>query len=276
MILIAAVALGVLAAFALFNYVRGIEDSASQDAEQVTVYKIVEDVPEGTPGEVAREEGLIEEDEVAREFLPATSISSLDELEGQVAMTNLAANQVLVQGMFVDPAEAQTGFSQRLEGDDVAITVQVDQVSGVAGLLVPGDLVDVFTFPPDEAAAADVYPSAARLLYHQVEVLAVGQTFTPTPGEAPPTGAAPAEGEAAPAEAAPAATADATGLITFVVPPEAAQRIVSVSRAESGIFLALTGPDYTARPLPALEDQTLPGEESGQLTPYGPNGREDT
>ena len=36
LILIAAIAVGALAAFAIFNYVGGIEDRASQDVERVT------------------------------------------------------------------------------------------------------------------------------------------------------------------------------------------------------------------------------------------------
>jgi hypothetical protein len=39
--------------------------------------------------------------------------------------------------------------------------------------------------------------------------------------------------------------------------------------------MTLVAQDYAPRPLPEITDSsTLPGE-SGQLTPYGPNGNED-
>jgi pilus assembly protein CpaB len=277
MILIAAIAVGAIAAFALFNYVGGIEDRANEDAERVSVLVVRQDIPQGTPGEQAVAENMVVEDEIAREFLPATRITSLDQISGKVALNNLAANQVLVDGMFVDPTAAQIGFGQRLEENHVAISITVDQVRGVAGLLVPGDLVDIFVTTDDSqtvdgqvsttAATQGVYGNNARMLYHQARILAIGQESAPQPGE---EAAAPEEGE----EAAPVAS----GLITLDLPVDAAQLIASTD--PGAIYLALTGPDYSAQPVPRIdinEIEELPGETNsdtrfGHLTPYGPDG----
>ena len=43
--------------------------------------------------------------------------------------------------MFVDPADGLVTLLARIPDDQVAITISVDQVRGVAGLIVPGDLV---------------------------------------------------------------------------------------------------------------------------------------
>ena len=58
LILIVAVAIGAVAAFALFNYIGGIEDRANENAERVDVYVISADVPKGTPAEQAIFDGL--------------------------------------------------------------------------------------------------------------------------------------------------------------------------------------------------------------------------
>ncbi len=283
MILIAAIAVGCIAAFVVLKYVSGVEDRANEDAQRVPVLVVRADIPQGTPGEQAVEQGWVVEDEIAQEFLPATRITDFDQISGKVALNNLAANQVLVEGMFVDPATAQlSGLTQRLEGDHVAYTISVDDISGVAGLLVPGDLVDMFWTVDDSenvdgetsdvAAESGVFGRNARLLYHQVRILAIGSQTAPTPGEQ--AAAEGTEEDAAAAEAAPTGG----GLLTLDLPLDAAQLIASLE--PGSIQLALTGPDYQARPIPRIDVEELdelPGETNadtrfGTLTPYGPDG----
>jgi pilus assembly protein CpaB len=276
MILIAAIAVGCIAAFVVLKYVSGVEDRANGDAERVPVLVVRADIPQGVPGEQAVQENLIVEDEIAREFLPATAILDFDQITGKVALNTLAANQVLVDGMFVDPTTNSIGFGQRLEENHVAYTISVDSTSGVAGLLVPGDLVDIFATTTEQQAEAeggtsvDTFGDGARLLYHQVRILAIGSQTAPQPGEEQ----AAVEG-ADPAAAAPTAE---SGLLTLDLPVEAAQLIASVG--SSGLTLALTGPDYQAVPIPRIEPgevELYPGETDartrfGTLTPYGPDG----
>jgi pilus assembly protein CpaB len=269
MILIAAVAIGLLAAFALVNYVSGVEDRANDGAERVPVLVVRDETPKGTSGTAVIEQAFIAEDKIARNFLPATAITDLDQIVGKVAFNDFASNQILVQGMFVDPAISKVGFGELLEGDNVAISISVDQVSGVSGLLVPGDEVDIFTSldtETDGAAAEEGSFGGARLLYHQARILAIGSATAPQPGDAPPDD-----------EAAAAAPTPTNGLITLDLPVEAAQLIASLTGGESSLFLALTGPDYTAKPVPRIEASELaelPGETDaesryGRLTPYG-------
>jgi pilus assembly protein CpaB len=269
MILIAAIAVGLLAAFLVFNYVQGAEDRAQGDAQRVDVFVVRDQIPRGVSGNEAQEQNLIERDQIPREFLPPTAITSLDQIDGKVALNNLAPNQVLVDGMFVDAADAQVGFSELLEDDRTAITISVDQVRGVAGLLVPGDEVNMMltlaggTGEPD--TVAERVPLDARFLYQKVRILAVGATAAAQPGENLTEGA---EGEAA----APAAETD-TGLITFSVPVEAAQYIASAP--PESIYLTLVPESYEPTPLPPLgidELTDLPGEVGTELTPYGPSG----
>lgn len=272
MILIAAVAIGLLAAFALVNYVSGVEDRANDGAERVPVLVLREDVPKGTLGSAVIEQAFVAEDKIARNFLPASAINDLDQIVGKVAFNDFAANQILVEGMFVDPAVSKVGFGELLEGSNVAISISVDQVAGVAGLLVPGDEVNIFAADKEtggdgEATSdTDLLDPNTRLVYHEAKILAIGADAAPQPGDAPP-----AEGEEAAAEATPS-----NGLITLDLPVEAAQLISTLS-SNSSLVLALTGPDYTAKPVPRLDPGELtefPGETDaesryGRLTPYG-------
>ena len=75
LILIAAIAIGALAAFAIFNYVGGIEDRANENARRVEVIRVARDIPRGLTGREAIDQGYLELDaEIAAEFLPATAV----------------------------------------------------------------------------------------------------------------------------------------------------------------------------------------------------------
>ena len=239
------------------------------------IFKIVQDIPKGTFGDEAFAQGLIERDVIAKEYRPASAITQESQIEGLVAISDLPANQVVVSNQFVSQAESLSTFSSLLKENEVAITISVDQIRGVAGLLVPGDFVNILVVDDESAATAEgeevaaenpgqtitVYATPARYLYQKVQILAVGQTRKLEPGE---TAATNADGTAA-------ATAT-SGLITFVVPADAAQRIASVSGPN--IYLTLVAKDYQPTAIPPLDPvAALPGESNAELTPYGPDGR---
>jgi pilus assembly protein CpaB len=258
------VVIGVVAALALFNYVGGIEDRANEKAQRVEVFVVRQDIPEGTFGEEAEQGSLIERDEVAAEFRPANAITSFDQIRGKVAASRLVANQVVLTDMFVDPSVAAASFADRISPSDrVAITISVDQVRGVAGLLVPGDEVNILVTRPS-ADGGSVFSQPARYLYQKVKILAVGQRPIPQAGD---TAAVSPDGQVAQA----AGAEENAGLITFSVPPEAAQRISSV--APESIYLTLVPDDFGPEVLPPIDPgEALPGERSEALTPYGPLG----
>jgi Flp pilus assembly protein CpaB len=274
LILVAAIVLGAVAAFALFTYVRGIEDRAHGQAERVQVYKIAQDIPKGTFGDEAFSQGFIEVARIPREFRPGNAITDPAQIDGLVALADLAANQVVVSNQFVSRAESRSTFAGLLSGNEVAVTVEVNQVRGVAGLLVPGDFVNVLVNTEevtvgvegdDEVPAQPAtgpYAQPARFLYQKVQILAIDQDRRLEPGETVTV-----EEEAA-------VESDNT-LVTFAVPADAAQRISSVA-AES-IYLTLVPRDYQPEPFgPLDENETLPGEAGERLTPYGPEGRLDS
>jgi Flp pilus assembly protein CpaB len=178
----------------------------------------------------------------------------------------------------------------------VGITISVDQTKGVAGVIVPGDFVNILVTPdafyckaaelnapkhdgtdkgivsnPDNPGQPGVSNDAgvticnpARVLYQAARVLFVDKTAVPQPGEL--------TGGAAATPTGTAATSVNTGLITLEVPPRAAQLIASLS--PDRLYLTLLPQNYTPEALPKLDPfpTALPGEDANQLTPYGPAG----
>lgn len=282
LILIAAIAIGALAAFAIFNYVGGIEDRANDNARRVEVIRVARDIPRGLTGREAIDQGYLENAEIAAEFLPATAVQDPETIAQKVAIADLATGQVLVENMFVDPVNSQITAARRIQTGNVAITISVDDVRGVAGLVVPGDFVNMMaipstsvcgegtpeggaappapTGPDDQLAGLVLFCNPARMVFQEVQVLFVDRSPIPLPGEQQQTapGQAPAN----------------TGLLTLSVPPAAAQVIASVGSDQW--YLTLLPSDYVPAPLPSFDPlvPVLPGEDAAVLTPYGPEGFE--
>ncbi len=284
LILVGAIALGAFAAFALLNYVRGIEDDVYKDAQPVEVLMAARDIPEGTPASEAL--AAMEVKEIPLEIRPATFIppEATDQIAGLVALNDIPANQIIVDGLFVDPTVVQLSFRDQVPTGNVAISVSIDQVRAVGGYLQPGDEVNLMVVHDGQGCQQDAaavgsedtgappviddgitdpseyctYTQPARYVFQRVEILAIGDRLQLQPGEQAPEATLSPQG----------------GTITFMVPNEAAQLIASI--APEDIYLTLLPEDYRAEPLPALTADDLegptPAEDPTRLTPYGPDG----
>ena len=270
LILVAAVLIGVVAAFGLYQYVQKVEEDAKPNP--VTVYVLKDAIPRGTSFESA--DASIVEKTIPAEFRPDTYVTNKAELANKVAITDLPANSVLVQNMFVNADVATTSFRDRLTDPNlVAIALPVDGVRGLSGYLQGGDLINILVTPGGTAEegpstgldpVATPYANSARYFYQKVRVLAVGQSVEPRPGE-------PVKEVSDGA----AATPTLGGTIVLLVPAEAAQRLAAVDPAD--LYFTLIPDDWAQKPIgpisqPELDGVSLPGEDGNQLTPYGPAG----
>lgn len=282
-ILVVAIVLGAVAALASFAWLGGIQDRANKGAALVQVYVAKKDIPKGMTGEKAISDKYIETSSVQAKFRPANAVISPDAIKGKVALVPLPANVTVIDGLFVDPRVAQVTNSQRIEPGRVLVSLSLDQVHAVGGLLVPGDKVNIMTgikvpVPPGFTAeqkallADEKQLEGLGLLYQNVEILFIGKVAAAQPGETS------------------ASETPDSGVITFSVPQVAAERIVfAAAKNEGGLYLTLVPPNNPAEPFPPVNELNVfgvPCTSSGPdakpgtqddvptncvpLTPYGP------
>jgi len=176
LIVVVALILGGFAAVLAANYVRGARADVAEESESVTVLVAQEDLPRGMTAEDLVERELVAEEEIPRRFVSADAVSSARVLENQVLAVPVSAGEQLTKTRFQYPAQA--GLAYSVPEDYVALSVTVDDVSGVAGLLKPGDNVVVYaTFQPQ---AADAEPFT-MMLVARARVLAVGEEISAEP-----------------------------------------------------------------------------------------------
>lgn len=267
LIIIVAIAIGAIAAVSTVLYVNSAQSRADNNAKLVSVYVIARTIPKSTTGDAAIANGLVKKSAIPKQFFPPTAVVDINAIKGKVTPTDLAAGQVLVDNQFVEPKVANTSFSAtNIPAGQVAVTVSVAQASAVAGLIAPGDKVDLMTIiEPVDAQGNPIKGAAlaryAHFFYQNVSVIAIGTTAAATQGSTA------------------AAANPGSSLYTFAVPPQAAERIVLASQAGgsggSGIYMALVPPDNQPVNIQAVNagtiDGPLPPTLAGppQLTPYG-------
>jgi pilus assembly protein CpaB len=216
-VLVVALLIGALAAFFAYGYVNSVQDKAYKGARLVRVFVVKKDVEKNLGGDQALEKGLIQADSIPEKFRPGSALTDKNVIKGKVALTKLTAGQVLVDGMFVDPRVAQVTAAKRIPAGQVAVTITVDTVHGVAGLVVPGDKVNIMGQGPD----------GQHTIYQNVDVLFIGGTAAPEAGSTQ------------------AVVNPGSNLITLAVPQDAAQKLIFLAsiQPDKMLYLTLVPPD---------------------------------
>jgi pilus assembly protein CpaB len=107
---------------------------------------------------------------VAAESVPRGSFRKKDEAVGRVLMLPVVKGQTILESVLAAPG---SGFGpQALVPQGLrAVTIEVNEASGVAGLIAPGCSVDVVATLMDHKTSQ----ATARIIVQNVKVLAVGQ-----------------------------------------------------------------------------------------------------
>ena len=169
-ILVVALLLGGLAAVMAARYLTSARSEIEAESQPIEVLVAQEDIPRGLPAEELLAKDLIVLQEIPQRFVAAGAISSEKALEGRVLAAPLSSGEQVTSSRFQLPSTA--GLAYSIPAEFMALSIPVDEVKGVSGLVKPGDHVALYvSFGQDENAIT-------RLLVPDVKVLAVGARLT--------------------------------------------------------------------------------------------------
>ncbi|HWR58433.1 MAG TPA: Flp pilus assembly protein CpaB [Thermodesulfovibrionales bacterium] len=158
---IVAVAVAAFAAIALLNYLKGQEAKLKETVATERIVVAAGDVPAGA---------TIQNEQVKmvnwpRASLPQGGFSSPEQVTGRMALDRYTPGDPIIEAKLV-PRGGQPGLlTYRIPKGHRAMTVGVDQVSGVAGFITPGNMVDVVL----------TIASISKIVLQDVPILATGQ-----------------------------------------------------------------------------------------------------
>lgn len=167
---IIALAFGIIAVVLVYFYIQKIQsDQGTREPNRVRVVRATENIPARS----TITESMLEEIEVEESMLTPETVTELEEILGEVSITNIYQNQILMSPMFRAEIELQDP-SRMLDEGERAVTVGVSEISGLGGNLMPGDNVDVLVtiLSHDEIGVSSTFT-----VLRQIEVMAVGRNI---------------------------------------------------------------------------------------------------
>lgn len=193
-LLIVAVVIAALGATMVFLYVQSVDAKAEKASESVDVLAATAQIEAGESIEDAQEAGKLDSVAVPRKNVVPGALTDTGGLEGMIALATIYVGEQIIPGQF-----GKTGTSQTITIPDgtMAISVQVDDPSRVAGFVTPGSSVAVFVSAEPEVILPDGgtrrLPDFTRLLLAKVEVIGVGDTTLLSTTKTDPEGTATTE-----------------------------------------------------------------------------------
>ncbi len=171
--LVVALILGGIAAKMAFNFVK----NRSQNTTEAKRTQIVIAKRNIDAGDVLTTDDLTMGD-VASEAVPDTVFTSPDQLVGRVTVVPLIQGQAITTTLLA-PRGVGPGLQATVPIGMRAVTVDISEITGVAGYLIPGCHVDLLQTVKDPKTGLPV----ARTLAQNVKILAVGMKHNPSDGD---------------------------------------------------------------------------------------------
>lgn len=228
--LLLSVLLGVIAVVMLLTWARGRESELLQLSEMKDVLVASSDILPNT---------IIDEQLVIRKQVPATyvqprALTVLEEVKGRVTTVPIPTGAQIL-GTYLEDA-GRTALAYDVPRGRRAITIAVSDVTGVGGLVRPGNFVDVFGtfefgrptgFQGGQVTYADE-KTETRMLMQNMQVVAVDREYRRERPVARPY-TTPEEAQAAAQQEAEQAAAQrerSVANVTVLASPEQAQQLV--------------------------------------------------
>lgn len=238
--LIVGIILAIGTALLLFNYTNAGRQATAQTSRTVVV--ATRDIPARAP---------IPGDALALVRRPVSDVdtdalAAIDQTRGTVAIITIPAGSVVTQSK-IGKLDA-LALPRRLARGLRAVSISIDRVKGVSGLIEPGDRVDVIAVPP---RVGNETPRATTILRGAL-VLAMGSAL-----------------EAAHATPAPAPDQNLTTVTLAVTPKQA--NLLALADVDTTLRLALRPPSESIRAYPAEPLQLgIPPQSAPAPAPAAP------
>lgn len=172
---------GVIVAKLAYDQIQKNKSGVTSDGKMTQVVVVRDSVAAGeelTPDKLQL--GRVSVDNV-----PQGAFTSIDQLKGRVAQVTLNKSQAVAEN-FLTPNGTGAGLQFAIPSGMRAITIEVNEFSGVGGMLLPGCHVDLLSTVPAEQGGELM----SRTVVQNVQIIAVGQRMVSQPekkGDEPQT-----------------------------------------------------------------------------------------
>ena len=176
--LIVALVLALGTGFLTLNYLSNLQRQTNANTQPVHIIVAAQEIPARVPitvsmlGSVSRPANAVD----------PNAVTDPRQVVGSLSLITIPAGAGLTAAMVGQPSDV--GLTVRLKSGMRAVSISIDKVKGISGLVQPGDRVDVIAQPPKSGNA----PPPAATILRGVRVLSIGEALesssaTPSPQE---------------------------------------------------------------------------------------------
>lgn len=172
-LLLLALLFAILGTSALYLYLNSLEQPIvvvdTNEAQNVVIAKV------NIMARTLITEEMLEVVSVPLQGIIGTPYQDPNDIIGKYANENIYKDQIIhPDTILVDLSQE---LSAKLTGNQRAITISVNELSGVNGLIKPGDFVDIVLFLPQTTENNRVRPDIVKLFLQNIEVLAINKSL---------------------------------------------------------------------------------------------------
>ena len=169
---------GIVGLAAIKLGVDAIQRAQGQPAEIVTVVTAITDIPSSV---AISEEMVAVVETPATPLIPEGHLSTVKDAVGRVTSKSIPQGSIIAP-LSLAPPGTPPGLTERIHEGYRAVSVKIDEVTGVAGQIKPGDYVDVIVVMRVRRGNRD--ETISRIVLQRVKVVAVGQNLGAVSGGA--------------------------------------------------------------------------------------------
>jgi len=171
-----AVAIAAIAAYALYNYLKGQEQKVSEAVATQRVIVAAAEIPGGKTIEASQ----LKLADWPKASVPSGSFNANEQVVGRVAIQTIQTGDNVTEAKLVPKEGPISVLTYKIPEGHRAMTVSVDQVAGVAGFLTPGNMVDVVLTTTPLGSTQPI----SKIVLQNMPILAIGQTVENREGKA--------------------------------------------------------------------------------------------
>ena len=176
-VFILAILFGLTAAILTYTYLSNLKKTIDT-TEYVEIVVAKQVIPEKT----VITANMLEHRKIPSKYKHSNEVLELREVVGRISLVNFTVGQSIFNNQIVERGDYKEGLAYMIPDGKRAMSVPVDEVSGVSGLIRPGDKVDIISVISIDITDNQSKPHSLAVL-QDIEVLAIGKALTIRTGE---------------------------------------------------------------------------------------------
>lgn len=171
LILVLAVVFGLVAALLVFNYLNNVNQVA-ENKNYTQVVTAAQEIPANTK----ITDAMLVLKPFPTELRNNNEVVDKQKAVGKISTVAISEGEVLFENRLVKPGESSERLSYTIPDGLRAISVPVDEVTGVANMIQKGDRVDIISVVVPDSTV----PPRSVVVLQNIEVLAIGTQLNPS------------------------------------------------------------------------------------------------